>query len=545
MRYEDLISERAPAWPYPVSYGKETEVGCDVLVLGGGIAGCWAAIGAARKGAKVVMVEKGVTETSGAGGSGVDHWHAARTNPASKVTPEEFAQAVIEENNGWRSGISQYITCRESYDCLLGLEKLGGKVRDSEDGFKGADFRGEGSKLLFAYDYNARYCIRLWGANVKPALYRECQRLGGTLFNHAMVPSLLNEGGEQGARGGGATAVNTRTGEYYVFRGQASILCMFLPQREWIFSTELKGLYTSHRPHTSTGDGHAMAWRAGAQLAGLERSRRAGGGPHGYPQYGVANTANTWYACTLVDANGKEIPWVDRDGRILETVAERYQPAPGQEFFISDMSRNYKYKGPTLIPDWRERVQNGEVAPPPSPAHTAATGRDAGRKAAAYALSAREAAVDRRQVEAEKTRVYAPVAVQGGIHWKELNAGACRIMQDYCGELKSEELLQIGLKWFDELEAGEAATAYARNPHELARLLEVFNIITNGRMILEACRARKASNPFLGFTRSDYPEIDPPEWNKWVTIRLNDGSVKAGELPLDYYGDLKTSYEAP
>ena len=638
MRYEDLISEQAPAWPYPVSYGKETEVGCDVLVLGGGIAGCWAAIGAARKGARVVMVEKGVTETSGAGGSGVDHWHAACTNPASKVTPEEFAQAVIEENNGWRSGISQYITCRESYDCLLELEKLGVKIRDSEDEFKGADFRDEGSKLLFAYDYNARYCIRLWGANVKPALYRECQRLGVTIFNHAMVTSLLNEGGEQGARVVGATAVNTRTGEYYVFRGKASILCMFLPQREWIFSTELKGLYTSHRPHTSTGDGHAMAWRAGAQLAGLERSRRAGGGPHGYPQYGVANTANTWYACTLVDANGKQIPWVDRDGRILETVAERYQPAPGQEFFISDMSRNYKYKGPTLIPDWRERVQNGEFALPiyadiPSlpeherralwglmiaqegrtlvpiywtygragfdpekdmlqyyeggwggvglqqwrdsadtgglvvdwdlrtsleglyaaggqifasgdHAYAAATGRYAGRKAAAYALSAREAAVDRRQVEAEKTRVYAPVAVQGGIHWKELNAGACRIMQDYCGELKSEELLQIGLKWFDELEAGEAATAYARNPHELARLLEVFNIITNGRMILEACRARKASNPFLGFTRSDYPEIDPPEWSKWVTIRLNDGSVKAGELPLDYYGDLKTSYEA-
>jgi hypothetical protein len=28
------------AWPYPILYGKVNEVSCDVLVLGGGIAGC-------------------------------------------------------------------------------------------------------------------------------------------------------------------------------------------------------------------------------------------------------------------------------------------------------------------------------------------------------------------------------------------------------------------------------------------------------------------------------------------------------------------------
>lgn len=638
MRYEDLIRDHAPVWPYPVSYGKEMEVACDVLVLGGGIAGCWAAIGAARQGAKVVIVEKGVVKTSGAGGSGVDHWHAACTNPACKVTPEEFAEAVIEEHNGWRCGISQYITCRESYDCLLELEKMGVKVRDSEDEFKGADFRDEATKLLFAYDYNAKYCVRVWGSNVKPSLYRQCRRLGVRIFNHAMVTSLLNEGGRQGARVTGATAVNTRTGEFYIFRSKATILAMFLPQRQWIFSTELKGLTTSHRPNTASGDGHAMAWRAGAQLTGLERSRRAGGGPYGYPQYGVGNTANTWYACTMVDATGKEIPWVDRDGRILKTVAERYQPAPGQKFFISDMSRNYKYKGPTLLPDWRERVQKGEFALPiyadiPSlpeherralwglmiaqegrtlipiywtfgqagfdpdkdmlqyyeggwagvgppqwrdsadcgglvvdwdlrttleglyaaggqifasgdHAYAAATGRYAGRKAAAYARTAAEPTVDRRQVEAEKARVYAPVARSHGIHWKELNAGVCRIMQDHCGELKNEELLKIGLQWLDELEEGEAQTVYARTPHELGRTLEVFSIITNARMIMEASRARKATNPYLGFFRLDYPQVDPPEWNQWLTIWQEDGHVRTGSLPLDYWGDLKSNYEA-
>ena len=638
MHYEELIKDNAPYWPYQVNYGKENDVSCDVLVLGGGIAGCWAAIGAAREGAKVVMVEKSVTRSSGAGGSGVDHWHAAVTNPACGVTPEEFAEGVIENNKGWRCGVSQYITCRESYDCLLELEKMGVKIRDSEDEFKGAEFRDEKTKLMFAYDYTNKYTIRVWGANTKPALHQECQRLGVRIFNHIMVTGLLNQGGKIGAKVVGATGVNTRTGEFYIFRGKASVLCMFLPQRQWIFSTELKGLVTSHRPPNSTGDGHAMAWRAGAEFAGLERSRRAGGGPYGYPQYGVGNTANTWYACTMVDANGKEIPWVDRDGRILKTVAERYRPAPGQKFFISDMSREYKYKGPTLLPDWQEKVRKGEFALPiyadiPSlpqherkalwglmiaqeartlipiywtygqagfdpdkdmlqyydggwggiglpqwrdsqdsgglvvdwdlrtsleglyaaggqifasgdHAYAASTGRYAGRKAARYALGAGESVVPRWQVDAEKDRVYAPVRHKSGIGWKELNAGACKVMQDYCGELKSEEILKIGLKWFDEIEAGEAATACARNPHELSRLLEVFNIITIGRMIMEGCRARKCSNPYLGFTRLDYPALDPPEWRKWVTLKLDGGNVKVGELALDYSGDLKKNYEA-
>ena len=64
----------------------------------------------------------------------------------------------------------------------------------------------------------------------------------------------------------------------------------------------------------------------------------------------------------------------------------------------------------------------------------ATTGRYAGRKAAEYAQKAKGPLVDRKQVEEEKTRVYAPVRRKDGIGWKELRAGLCRIMQDYCGE---------------------------------------------------------------------------------------------------------------
>ncbi len=48
---------------------------CDVLVIGGGLAGCWAAIGAARAGAKVILAEKGYVGTSGVTATaGPGHW---------------------------------------------------------------------------------------------------------------------------------------------------------------------------------------------------------------------------------------------------------------------------------------------------------------------------------------------------------------------------------------------------------------------------------------------------------------------------------------
>ncbi|MBW1864002.1 MAG: hypothetical protein JRJ02_16845, partial [Deltaproteobacteria bacterium] len=52
MANQDISAEKSiRAWPYPVNYEKENEVDADILILGGGIAGCHAAIIAARKGA--------------------------------------------------------------------------------------------------------------------------------------------------------------------------------------------------------------------------------------------------------------------------------------------------------------------------------------------------------------------------------------------------------------------------------------------------------------------------------------------------------------
>lgn len=639
-------AEMAPEWPYRIRYGVENEVSVDVLVLGGGIAGCWAAISAARKGMKVAIVEKGATISSGAGGAGCDHWQFAATNPACKVTPEELTQALIDNHGGWQCGIHRYIQCRESYDTLLELEQMGVKVRDSEGEFKGAAFRDEKTKFVFAYDHENKYTILVWGTGIKPALHKECKRLGVEIYDRVFITSLLTEGGKQGARVVGATGVNIRTGEFDVFKGKATVLCLSRPEKMWIFSTELSA-YCSLQDPPWAGDGHAMAFRAGAEFTMVEKSERYAGSFR-YPPYGIGAPRMEWRACTIVDANGKEVPWFDRDGRVLTTISERYRPSPGQKFFLDGGGAMahphpgiYEYRPPNIMPieKLEERVKKGEFAPPfyadlPSMpeyerraifglsmaqegktlipvyynltqagfdpdrdmlqcdrkygrgegppqwrksgfcsgglvvdwdlktnleglytagqqifasedhSNAATTGKYAGRKAAEYALKAAEPVIDQKQVEFEKARVYAPVKQKSGTEWKELNAGICRVMQDYCGEPKNEELLKVGLIWLKELSGGEAATVCARNPHELMHALECLSMITVGEMIMHACLARKASSEFLHFTRSDYPKIDPPEWRKWIKIKLEDGDIKTGELPIDYWGALEENYEA-
>ena len=173
-----------------------------------------------------------------------------------------------------------------------------------------------------------------------------------------------------------------------------------------------------------------------------------------------------------------------------------------------------------------------------------ATGRYAGRKAADYALQADPPAVSKDQVALEKERVYAPIRRKNGIEWKELHAGIARTMQYFCSEFKTEKLLNMGLDALNDIEHKWVPQLYALDPHKLMRSLEDLSILTFSKIIIHGSLARRASSRPLNFYRIDYPELDPPEWNKFITLKLKNDQVTVGELPLTYWGDLKENYEA-
>ena len=96
--------------------------------------------------------------------------------------------------------------------------------------------------------------------------------------------------------------------------------------------------------------------------------------------------------------------------------------------------------------------------------HAAATGHYAGRHAAAYAKDISHADVDEMQIRSEKARVYAPLENDDGVGWKEFNMAISKIMQNYCGDVKRQELLETGLRVLNEIETKSVPKAYARNP---------------------------------------------------------------------------------
>jgi succinate dehydrogenase/fumarate reductase flavoprotein subunit len=358
---------KVPEWPYPVDYGKVNELVCDVLVIGGGLAGVRAAISAAQQGAKVVLADVGHAKRSGSGGAGVDHWHGACTNPCSKVTPEEYTKACYDSMRGYTGAHVRYIITRESWDSLLECEKWGLRIRDVEDEFKGAEFRDEATKLLFAYDYDNRHILRVWGHNVKPVIYREAERLGVNIQNRICTTSLLTEGGNQGARVVGATGIHTRTGEFYVFRAKATVVATGGAGRLFQFIPELTAS-AAMSDMSSAGVGHAIGWKAGAEFVLMEKTGPSTLGGFGYAPYSMGNASNTYHGVPIIDANGKEVPWVDAFNHPISSIEGRFRCGPGQKFQlgigigISHYLQEYQQNDP--VRDLPERLRKGEYALP-------------------------------------------------------------------------------------------------------------------------------------------------------------------------------------
>lgn len=636
-----------PEWPYKVEYGKEKVFESDVLVIGGGVAGSRAAIEAVKRGASVVLAERGNARRSGQGGTGVDHWHGAVTNPCSKVTPEMYVDSFVESSKGYTNPSARYIIAKEGWDTLKECEdEMGVQIRDVEDIFKGAPFRDDATKLLFAYDYESRNCIRIFAHNIKPLLYKAMQKLGVNIQNRVCVTSLLTDGGKRGAKVIGATGVNTRTGEFYIFKAKAVVIATGRVGRLFNFTPEVSQ-HSSMLDMNLAGQGFSIGWKAGAEFLMMESVGPRGASENNYVPYSTGNCSNTYFGTPIVDAEGREVPYLKIDGSKVENYDEIFEPdKPEQGGFYLGIGVGLhqpvakKYKLPDIDPDIPGKIARGEykqplyadftkmpdlerralfglmignegktrvpiyknytqwgfdpdkdmlLCPPGEPQNfrgscwwsgmgkgvlngmnilgsgyltdwrlqtsleglyvaggqpvngsgchgeAQTTGRYAGRQAAKYAETVSIIEPDKAQLEEEKNRCFAPLDNEDGIGWKELNSAIVRIMEDYCSLHRSEEVLKLGIKRMRELMANEGKNAYASNPHELGRLIECFGLAEVGEMIMEASLARKGSNTALSFYRNDFPNLDEPEWNCFISIKLGEKGAETKKMPLDYH----------
>ena len=238
------------------SDAKTEVIETDLLVLGGGTGGPMAAIKAKEKNPalRVVLMEKANVKRSGAISMGMDGLNNAVI--PGYATPEQYVKEITVANDGIVHQKAVMAYAQGSYPMIRFLDALG--VKFEKD--------GSGEFNVRKVHHMGTYVLPMpEGHHVKKILYRQLRRLQVAVTNRFMATRLLKAADGHIA---GAIGVNTRTGEFLVVRAKAVILAcgaagrLGLPASGYLFGT--------YENAANSGDGYAMAFHAGAELANLE-----------------------------------------------------------------------------------------------------------------------------------------------------------------------------------------------------------------------------------------------------------------------------------
>lgn len=208
----------------------------DVLVIGGGPAGCWAALSARASGASVVLVEKGYVGTSGA-------TPPANTTLFYTVPGDTFQNdAMIDDRMGTAQGFAVRSHVKRVYDeTTVQIELM------TRWGYPWP--RNEAGKA---------FCGNLRGPDYMVFLRNRLLAEGVRILDHSPALELLGSGGVVA----GAAGIRRRTGETWAVRAGAVVIAT----GGTAFRSGTVGT------HNLTGDGYLFAAEAGAGFSGMEFS---------------------------------------------------------------------------------------------------------------------------------------------------------------------------------------------------------------------------------------------------------------------------------
>jgi succinate dehydrogenase/fumarate reductase flavoprotein subunit len=212
------------------------EFDADVLVIGGGPAGTWAAISAAERGARVVLADKGFCGTSGAtAAAGTGVWY---------VGPDPVLREAAMANR----------------------EKMGGYLQDRRWMARVLDRTYDRSNQLADWGYpypvddgGKSQRNSLQGPEYMRLMRKRTKQAGVTILDHSPALELLVD--EDGAVAG-ATGERRQKYDRWIVHAKAVVIatggCAFLSK--------------TLGSNVLTGDGYLMAAEAGAEFTSMEFS---------------------------------------------------------------------------------------------------------------------------------------------------------------------------------------------------------------------------------------------------------------------------------
>jgi succinate dehydrogenase / fumarate reductase flavoprotein subunit len=270
---------------YKMKKPEINEVETDVLVVGGGAAGTWAAIRAKELCPKVILVEKAKIARSGA-----TTWTHGILAPVS----EDIIYPAMKEFVEW----SVYLCNQKRLELVLRGQT--DRIRKMTEW--GVPFDKDSSGKMFTQPGKMMNLTRTCYSHGIPLMEKmkeQALKVGVKCVEKVMITDLLTSDGQYPTEGRvvGAFGLNTRTGQPQVFKAKTVILC------NGPVGSKLHNGFADNL----TGDGHAAALRVGAEMSGMEFGHQPyfpiwGRQFQGFPP-GVVNT----YKGKLMNALGEDV----------------------------------------------------------------------------------------------------------------------------------------------------------------------------------------------------------------------------------------------
>ncbi len=554
----------------------------EILVIGGGFAGCFAAIKAKQLGKNVLLVDKGYVSRS-----------CQSMFPSGNISvclPDHDKNVWLREliEGGEYLNDQEWVKIQIEETCPL-VEELDEWGRAFNEQVFLRDDQGKYFRVKVHGDLGTEN-ILIAGHGLMDTLRKKLIAEKVTFLERIAMSDLIID--EDRVRG--AIGFNYRTGETYLFKAKAVVL-----------AAAGCGFRIDLSRKNLTGEGQVMAYEAGAKLRNLE----LGGGSRTKvlkdSAHPFSNSVSFSLGLRLLNALGEDFMWkydaalgsqttTKREyGCLQEVKAGRgpiymdYSQIPPDKRMVLRALRpeNFKIFEAMGVDVFKERIelQKGKIfAPQGTNSHGGGveidtqcatnikglyavgdnacapqqgthavggqnlafcltSGNRGARSAAEYVNTASFAAKDRdifSQAKRDLDRLVLPLTRAKGVSPDEVTWRIQNSLIPFHKVVSDKSYLEKALAEIQRIKREEFPSIKASDYHQLEKALGVRSMLMIAEGMLRSSILREESRGFL--VRKDFPMTDNIHWLKWIVAE------KRGEQMHLYTKDVPTPYvEAP